>query len=447
MSKQQLSTNTFGCAKWIVSPTASDGTHTTISAALASASSGDTIFIRPGTYTENPTLKGGVNLTAYTADGNNGNVTIVGECTLTSGVLSITGINLETNGSYFLSVTGAGASGILIEDCYISVTDHTGINFTSSNADSLILIQNCQGSVGDTGITLYTMTSPGNLQILWSGIANLPSSTVASTNSSGTVSLLYSFFNLPMASSGTGGIGIQYSSVNTFSGDSVCVTFNGTGISLVIYSYFISDTSVCLSVGVGATVNTNMIDCRTSNVDIISGAGTVSYGIIAQGASTALVSANTIVPIPTTTGPLYSTGISFDNGANTLNFYSTGTFIPTIVGKTIAGATTYISQGGLYTRIGDRVFIDVSVSWSGTTGTGDLQIQGMPFTVNASAGTSIDIGTYAVATAAGTTNAYASPNPSTTTMDIYLIAIVAGTLSAAPIQNSGTILFQGFYQI
>lgn len=33
------------------------GDFTTIGAAITAASSGQTIFIRPGTYTENPTLK------------------------------------------------------------------------------------------------------------------------------------------------------------------------------------------------------------------------------------------------------------------------------------------------------------------------------------------------------------------------------------------------------
>jgi pectin methylesterase-like acyl-CoA thioesterase len=59
-----LSTNNYGPAKFIVSSSAANGTHTTIAAALTSASTGDTIFIRPGTYTENLTLKAGVNLTA-----------------------------------------------------------------------------------------------------------------------------------------------------------------------------------------------------------------------------------------------------------------------------------------------------------------------------------------------------------------------------------------------
>src|SRR5690242_8473255 len=119
MASQILPSNTFTTAKWIVSATASDGTHTTIGAALTSASSGDTIFIRPGTYTENLTLKAGVNLTAYTCDALTPNVTISGTCTFTAaGTVSISGIRLQTNSAALLAVTGSAASIVNLDNCY-----------------------------------------------------------------------------------------------------------------------------------------------------------------------------------------------------------------------------------------------------------------------------------------------------------------------------------------
>ena len=139
MVNQQLSTNTFTTAKWIVSPTASDGTHTTIAAALTAASSGDTIFIRPGIYTENPTLKAGVNLSAYICDAFTPNVTISGKCTFTgSGIVSISGIRLQTNNDFLLAVTGSSASVVKLINCYFDITNHTAISYTSSSASSQI---------------------------------------------------------------------------------------------------------------------------------------------------------------------------------------------------------------------------------------------------------------------------------------------------------------------
>jgi pectin methylesterase-like acyl-CoA thioesterase len=91
--------NNFGVAKWIVSSAYSDGcTHTTIASALTSASSGDTIFVRTGTYTENLTLKAGVNICAFEGDGYTPTVTIIGKASFSSaGTVCLSGLRLQTN--------------------------------------------------------------------------------------------------------------------------------------------------------------------------------------------------------------------------------------------------------------------------------------------------------------------------------------------------------------
>src|SRR5512135_3481216 len=115
--------NNFGTAKFIVSGAYSDGcTHITIASALTDASSGDTIFIRPGTYTENLTLKAGVNLTAFTGDGSlntTSNVVILGKCTMTTaGTVNISGVQLKTNSDFFLAVTGSANSIVNLNSCF-----------------------------------------------------------------------------------------------------------------------------------------------------------------------------------------------------------------------------------------------------------------------------------------------------------------------------------------
>ncbi len=62
--------------------------------------------------------------------------------------------------------------------------------------------------------------------------------------------------------------------------------------------------------------------------------------------------------------------------------YATGTFTPAFTGSGTAGAMTYFSQTGRYTRIGNicavRIYLEVaSISVSPT---GDLNITGLPFT-------------------------------------------------------------------
>lgn len=67
--------------------------------------------------------------------------------------------------------------------------------------------------------------------------------------------------------------------------------------------------------------------------------------------------------------------------ANTLDDYEEGTFTPTAIGTTTAGTGTYVTRTGRYTKIGDVVTIRIRVGWSAHTGTGNLRISGLPFTV------------------------------------------------------------------
>jgi hypothetical protein len=82
-----------------------------------------------------------------------------------------------------------------------------------------------------------------------------------------------------------------------------------------------------------------------------------------------------------------SKGISFpatqsaQSDANTLDDYEEGTFTPTMFGSISAGTTTHVLQVGKYTKIGNVVFVNVIISWSAATGTGTMELGGLPFTV------------------------------------------------------------------
>lgn len=80
-------------------------------------------------------------------------------------------------------------------------------------------------------------------------------------------------------------------------------------------------------------------------------------------------------------------GIDFSATAGTgtselLADYEEGNFTPTIVGTTTAGSGTYNAQLGRYTRIGRVVTFQLYVDWSAHTGTGNMEIEGLPFTSN-----------------------------------------------------------------
>lgn len=65
---------------------------------------------------------------------------------------------------------------------------------------------------------------------------------------------------------------------------------------------------------------------------------------------------------------------------NTLDDYEEGTFTPTIDGTTTAGVGTYDDQSGKYAKIGNFVFVIILLKWTAHTGTGNMQISGLPFT-------------------------------------------------------------------
>ncbi|MFZ6686406.1 hypothetical protein ACO0K0_01515 [Undibacterium sp. SXout11W] len=57
---------------------------------------------------------------------------------------------------------------------------------------------------------------------------------------------------------------------------------------------------------------------------------------------------------------------------------SVGTFVPTIVGSTTAGAAIYTVQTAKFTKTGSTVSMQISISWSGHTGTGAMLLNGLP---------------------------------------------------------------------
>lgn len=61
--------------------------------------------------------------------------------------------------------------------------------------------------------------------------------------------------------------------------------------------------------------------------------------------------------------------------------YEEGTYTPTISGSTSSGSATYTSQTGYYTKIGNVVYVTAVMVWSGHTGTGNMRLSGLPFTV------------------------------------------------------------------
>lgn len=297
MSNQQLSTNTFCEAKWVVSPNAYDGTHTSISSAIASASSGDTIFIRPGTYTENPTLKAGVNLTAnicdaQTENASTANVIISGTVTASyTGAASISGICLQTNSSFAVVQSGSNLCTLILTNCFIHGTNNTAIQITNSAPGSFFYMDKCRGNLA-AGNAYFSASGAGKNYIFGCSLLNDGGSVVASTISSGAWDIRNTFFANAITNSGVVSITI---SLCTIFGAVICsnnggiasgncsyqtFTSSGTGSCTFTSCNFFGSTNTAITVGSGCIVTATLCDVNSSNANAISGTGTLNYANI-----------------------------------------------------------------------------------------------------------------------------------------------------------------------
>ena len=355
-----LATDNYGPAKFIVSAQVYEGTHTTIAAALTSASSGDTIFIRPGSYTENLSLKAGVNLVGFSGDGTTPNVTIIGNATLsTAGTVTISNIRLQTNSAALVTVSGSNASILNLNNCYLNCTNNTGISFTASNVGAKIALMECQGDVGTTGITVFVSTSAGVITFDKCAFNNSGGSSTTSSSSAGTLGFSYTQFLLPVTTTSTSALVLEYSIINTNAQNVIALTHGGSGAgSRAGNSLFISGSATAVSIGTGATLTMAQCEVTSTNVAQVAGAGTLKYTPIAftGGSNPGLITTTTQTP---------------------LNY---GTYVPTLTGSATAGTTTYTTQAGFYTIVGNIIYVEGFITISAATGTGNAVIS-LPFTV------------------------------------------------------------------
>lgn len=292
-----LNINPMSSSRWIVDPLGFNGTHTTIASALTSATSGETIFIMPGTYTENLTLKAGVNLTAYGSDSSQngtGKVIISGTCTMTTaGTVNISGIQLQTNSAALLAVTGSAASIVNLQNCYLNATNNTAMTFSSSNAAAKIQCMDCSGDLGTTGIAWHTSSSAGNIAFLYCSFGNSGGSSTITSNSAGGSFYFYCAITSPVGTTGTGGISILYNNIDSAAQNAISLTANGSGSSAVKFSSFSAGSASAITIGAGATLSFFENVIGSTNTNAITGAGTIAAGLNSFTASSQTINTTT----------------------------------------------------------------------------------------------------------------------------------------------------------
>lgn len=282
------------------------GTFTTITLALAAAVSGQTIFIRPGTYTENLTLKAGVNLSAFVCDAQNAQVIIAGECNATfSGSCSISGIQFQHGlTGVGILVSGTDATIVNLINCFIKTTHSPGTSIanTSINTGAIINVLSCRGDISVSGGTvLYQNTGTGIINFYSSYFTNSGNSLSLNSAGSGsgasTVNIFSSFFSNGIACNSTSTTLISDSSVIT--PNTVCLQVTSTETASLICSncYLDSGTASTINLVSGSgTINALNSTIKSSNTNAITGSGTIQYGNLSFLGTSSTNNATTQVP-------------------------------------------------------------------------------------------------------------------------------------------------------
>lgn len=342
---QILPCNTFTTAKWIVDPTLSNGTHSTIQAAITSASSGDTVFVRPGTYTESLALKAGVHLTSFSGNSQQQNVNIVGKATLSSGTATISNVILTTNSDFVVAIDTTAI--VNLYNCTLSGTNGSLLSTTSSGGFVCI---SCTGGLTALGLSLLTM-SAGSTRFNYCNFSNGGASVTNSTASGGSsLYFLDSTITMPFTTSGTALFNSIRSYVNC--PNTTALTIGGTGNVIITENYIAGGTGSALSVGVGATAIVSNCTISSSNTNAITGAGAITYGGLNFISTSSTI--NTTTQALLVEGPSRTIGSSNSGATNTLTLTNTSNTASSAVNiqATVAGGTaadaqsTYTVTGG-----------------------------------------------------------------------------------------------------
>jgi len=287
-------------ARFIVASSTSGtgANYTSVSAAITAAvATGlhSTIFIQPGTYSEGfLSLPANINLCAFECDALTPNVTLAAAITCTdAGSRSISGINLQTIGSFALEVSGSAATVVYLRDCYFDGAAFSIIGFSSSSAAALIDISNCSGNL--TTNTLFNHGSAGTLNIN-NTILLGTGTTAASVNTTGTLNM----FNCVFPSSMSASVGTTVSCQNvqfTSLGTTAVTIFGGT--CNLKFCTINAGTFSAVNIVTGATLTMAFCDVTSSNTNAITGLGTLKYAFISFSGSSSTVNTSTQTALAT----------------------------------------------------------------------------------------------------------------------------------------------------
>lgn len=270
--------------------------YSTIQSAINAAQAtgvNQTVFIQPGTYTENLTLFAGINLTAYPCDSDEPNVTIVGKMTATfSGTCSISSIRLQTNGDYCLELTGANSPVVKLIGCYINATNFNAIHDTATG--STVWLISCRG---DCASNTYFVFTAGAAKIFHSILTSSTATPTLSTFVNASCDFNWTYCAFPISVSGTGDFTAEWCIITIL--NTLNLTIAGTsGNNIIVDCRLESGTASTISVSAGSLLYITNCSLKSTNAAVITGAGTVNYGLLEFFGPSHTSAINTTTQIP-----------------------------------------------------------------------------------------------------------------------------------------------------
>lgn len=272
------------------------GTFQTIAAAITAASAGQTIFIREGTYTENLTLKDGVNLVGFGPDNSSvGNIVlIVGNMTASAVTCSLKNLNFKNvSGSAILTHSSASGTYVYFNECSFLVTGAAGsVGFNLTGSGGIVDLFSCSAYYDHP---LFTITSTDSLN--FHNFTDIGGVQGAVSTSSGVLRIYNSLFFNGITTSGTGVFEAYNSTFGQFGGTGPTYTFGNIHVSNQCCNCnFLNTINNPVTISAGVTMP--MINCTisTSNTNAIAGAGQVNYAGLSFSGASSLISTTTQVP-------------------------------------------------------------------------------------------------------------------------------------------------------
>ena len=141
-------------------------------------------------------------------------------------------------------------------------------------------------------------------------------------------------------------------------------------------------------------------------------------------------------------------GVTSATASNLLEDYEEGTFTPTIEGSSSPGTHTYGLQLGKYTKVGNKVTIQLQVNWSSGTGSGTaMYVKGLPFTQSSGFIQSLTIGFINNVTLASNTYAHANIANNNNYIRLFDDVVGGGATGDVAYDSAGEISIGGTYII